>query len=81
MTVKYTYSVSNDTLNGKVSDSLQLEIQDSSILIALNKIEIIADILDISIKTVETQMGRALKKLRENLKHLIIILIYNLNKF
>jgi RNA polymerase sigma-70 factor (ECF subfamily) len=41
----------------------------------------IADILDISIKTVETQMGRALKKLKENLKHLIIILIYNLKGF
>ena len=35
----------------------------------------IADILDISVKTVETQMGRALKKLRANLKHLIILLI------
>ena len=36
----------------------------------------IADILNISIKTVETQMGRALKKLRENLKHLILIIIF-----
>ncbi len=35
----------------------------------------IADILNISVKTVETQMGRALKKLRKNLKHLIILLI------
>ena len=41
----------------------------------------IADILDISIKTVETQMGRALKKLRENLKHLIIFLISLLTLF
>ena len=34
----------------------------------------IAEILDISVKTVETQMGRALKKLRENLQHLISII-------
>ena len=31
----------------------------------------IADILNISIKTVETQMGRALKSLRQSLAHLI----------
>lgn len=31
----------------------------------------IAEILDISIKTVETQMGRALKSLRHSLAHLI----------
>lgn len=39
----------------------------------------IAKILDISIKTVETQMGRALKKLRERLSHLlsIIIILYS----
>lgn len=35
----------------------------------------IADILNISVKTVETQMGRALKKLRENLKDLIVFFI------
>ena len=35
----------------------------------------IADLLDISIKTVETQMGRALKKLRERLKPLVMILL------
>lgn len=36
----------------------------------------IADILGISIKTVETQMGRALKKLREQLAHLISIILF-----
>ena len=35
----------------------------------------IAEVLNISVKTVETQMGRALKKLRENLKYLIILFI------
>ena len=39
----------------------------------------IADILGISIKTVETQMGRALKKLREQLVHLISIILFLLN--
>jgi len=39
----------------------------------------IADILEISIKTVETQMGRALKKLREQLAHLISIILLLLN--
>ena len=36
----------------------------------------IADILGISIKTVETQMGRALKKLRGQLAHLISIILF-----
>ncbi len=36
----------------------------------------IADILGISIKTVEAQMGRALKKLREQLAHLISIILF-----
>lgn len=36
----------------------------------------IADVLGISIKTVETQMGRALKKLREQLAHLISIILF-----
>ena len=36
----------------------------------------IAQILDISIKTVETQMGRALKKLRERLKPLLTIILF-----
>lgn len=35
----------------------------------------IASILNISVKTVETQMGRALKKLREELKFLMVIII------
>ena len=35
----------------------------------------IAEILDISVKTVETQMGRALKKLRDRLKPFLIILL------
>ena len=35
----------------------------------------IADILNISVKTVETQMGRALKKLRERLKPFLMIFI------
>jgi RNA polymerase sigma-19 factor, ECF subfamily len=35
----------------------------------------IAEILDISVKTVETQMGRALKKLRKNLRHLLMLVI------
>jgi RNA polymerase sigma-19 factor, ECF subfamily len=35
----------------------------------------IADVLNISVKTVETQMGRALEKLRKNLKHLIILFL------
>jgi len=35
----------------------------------------IAEILDISVKTVETQMGRALKKLRESLKPFLMILL------
>ncbi|MCW9095874.1 MAG: RNA polymerase sigma-70 factor [Ignavibacteriaceae bacterium] len=39
----------------------------------------IADILGISVKTVETQMGRALKKLREQLAHLILIILVILN--
>ncbi|MCW8813909.1 MAG: RNA polymerase sigma-70 factor [Chlorobium sp.] len=39
----------------------------------------IADILGISVKTVETQMGRALKKLREQLAHLILIILIILN--
>ena len=36
----------------------------------------IAAILDISIKTVETQMGRALKKLRERLKPYLTIILF-----
>ncbi len=36
----------------------------------------IASILDISVKTVETQMGRALKKLRERLKPLLIMIVF-----
>jgi len=36
----------------------------------------IAEILDISIKTVETQMGRALKKLRERLKPLLTMILF-----
>ena len=36
----------------------------------------IAKILNISIKTVETQMGRALKKLRERLKPLLTIILF-----
>ncbi len=39
----------------------------------------IADILGISIKTVETQMGRALKKLREQLGHLTSIILFTVN--
>jgi RNA polymerase sigma-70 factor, ECF subfamily len=39
----------------------------------------IADILGISVKTVETQMGRALKKLREQLAHLFLIILIILN--
>jgi RNA polymerase sigma-70 factor (ECF subfamily) len=35
----------------------------------------IAEILNISVKTVETQMGRALKKLRENLKYFLMIVM------
>ncbi len=35
----------------------------------------IAEILDISIKTVETQMGRALKKLRERLKPFLTMIL------
>ncbi len=35
----------------------------------------IAKIMDISIKTVENQMGRAFKFLRENLKEFISILL------
>ncbi|MFC2134849.1 sigma factor-like helix-turn-helix DNA-binding protein, partial [Bacteroidota bacterium] len=41
----------------------------------------IAEILDISIKTVETQIGRALKKLRENLSAAIMILLFILTWF
>ena len=36
----------------------------------------IATILDISIKTVETQMGRALKKLRERLKPYLTMILF-----
>lgn len=36
----------------------------------------IADILNISVKTVETQMGRALKKLRERLKPFITTILF-----
>ncbi len=36
----------------------------------------IAEILDISVKTVETQMGRALKKLRKNLRHFLMLIIW-----
>ena len=36
----------------------------------------IAEILNISVKTVETQMGRALKKLREKLKTIITLLFF-----
>jgi RNA polymerase sigma-70 factor (ECF subfamily) len=36
----------------------------------------IADKLDISIKTVETQMSRALKTLRERLSDMITVLIF-----
>ena len=36
----------------------------------------IASILDISVKTVETQMGRALKKLRERLKPFLIMIVF-----
>lgn len=36
----------------------------------------IAKILDISVKTVETQMGRALKKLRERLKPFMIMILF-----
>lgn len=36
----------------------------------------IAEILDISIKTVETQMGRALKKLRERLTPLLTMILF-----
>jgi len=36
----------------------------------------IADILNISIKTVETQMGRALKKLRERLKPFLTMILF-----
>ena len=39
----------------------------------------IAGILNISIKTVETQMGRALKKLRERLKTIITLLIIGIS--
>lgn len=35
----------------------------------------IAEILNISVKTVETQMGRALKKLREALKPFLIVMV------
>lgn len=36
----------------------------------------IAKILDISVKTVETQISRALKKMRENLSTLVLILLF-----
>jgi RNA polymerase sigma-70 factor (ECF subfamily) len=36
----------------------------------------IAEILDISIKTVETQMGRALKKLRKRLKPILTMILF-----
>ena len=44
----YTYSVANDTLNGKVElDALTLEISQSSIVIGLNSINVSDDVLDI----------------------------------
>lgn len=44
------YSIASDTLNGAVSDSLEQEIRDSNITIALSGISIIGDVLDISFK-------------------------------
>ncbi len=46
----YTYSVANDTLNGGLSDTLQIEIGDSDILIALKAINMSEDVLDIKFK-------------------------------
>jgi len=51
MAVKYTYSISGDTLNSKVaSDRLTEEIQESVIITALDYIETNADVLDIWFK-------------------------------
>ena len=48
---KYTYSVQNDTANGKVnSDKLTQEILSSSITIAFSYIEIYGDVLDLWFK-------------------------------
>lgn len=44
----YLYSVANDTANGKVSDTLLVEIGSSSILYALNSLTVSADVLTIS---------------------------------
>jgi len=52
MSTKYTYSVS-DTVNDKVDvGSLHTEIEDSSITIALDKIDVIGDVLDVWFKAV-----------------------------
>lgn len=39
----------------------------------------IADVLGISVKTVENQMGKALKHLRENLKEFILLYLFFIN--
>ena len=45
---KYTYSISTDTLNGKVDiDALTNQIRATAITVALNRIETLADVLDI----------------------------------
>lgn len=49
----YTYSISSDTANGKVAgDRLSKEIQDSSIVVALERIDTLGDVLDIIFKDV-----------------------------
>lgn len=47
MAIKYTYSIANDTLNGKMGNTLEQEIRDSNITISLSNITSIDDVLDI----------------------------------
>lgn len=45
------------------------------------KYQEIAEVMEISVKTVENQMGRAFRLLRESLKHLISLLIMIISEF
>ena len=73
-------------LNNKINNAIDDLPEKCKNIFVLNRFENlkykeIADELDISIKTVETQMSKALKYLREQLKDYLIFLIALLNIF
>lgn len=81
-----THTVMASELEGKIQQAMEKLPQQCRLVFKLSRFEElkyseIAEHLDISIKTVENQMGKALRIMREELKDYIPLLITVLNGF